>query len=209
VVAEIVTFILAITFLAHSQADREGPRARVVAMPIGRLRAWTMCLMAVIAVVAPAGRAASPPSDAVYRKLCRAIQAKHVRALFTAPVAPIQLGGQSDCAFVPRGSNVFVDSVRVFLRIDDGDQTLWKHIGDRSYGRFRVVTGVGRHAKWGYQGGRLPSVADARTGTFTCTVIPTIGGTMFATSPGAALSAAGVYAKRLLALCGDVFAAYR
>ena len=60
----------------------------------------------------------------------------------------------------------------VFLRIDDGDQTLWKHRGDHPYGTFRMLSGAGQHAKWGYQGGRLPSVVDARSGTFTCTLIP-------------------------------------
>jgi len=157
---------------------------------------------------ATAARAAAPPTDAEYHKLCRAIHPAHVRALFTAPVAPIQLGGTQDCAFFPRGGNALVNGVRVFLRIDDGDQTLWKHRGDHPYGTFRPLVGIAAHAKWGYQSGRLPSVVDARRGTFTCTVIPTVGGAKFTPFPGTALAAARRYAQRLLLLCGDVFAAY-
>jgi hypothetical protein len=157
------------------------------------------------AVVAHAGPA---PSDAEYHKLCRAIRPAHVRALFTAPAAPIQLGGTSDCAFFPRGGNALTNGVRVFLRIDDGDQTLWKHRGDHPYGTFRSLMGIAARVKWGYESGRLPSVVDARRGTFTCTVIPTVGGTKFTPSPGTAIAAARRYAQRLSLLCGDVFAAY-
>jgi hypothetical protein len=129
--------------------------------------------------------------------------------LFSGPVAPIQLGGTSDCAFFPMGGNALINGVRVFLRIDDGDQTLWKHRGDRPYGAFRVLLGTTVRAKWGYLSGRLPSVVDARRGAFTCTVIPTAGGTKFTSFPGTALAAARRYSLRLVALCGDVFAAYR
>jgi hypothetical protein len=156
----------------------------------------------------PAG-ATSPPTDATYRKLCRAIEPAHVHALFTVPVAPIQLGGSSDCAFFPKGGSALVNGVEVFLRIDDGDQRLWKHRGDHSYGRFRTLTGAGQRAKWGYQGGRLPSVVDARTGTFTCTVIPADGGRAYVLGSGPALAVARGYAERLIKLCADVFAAYR
>jgi hypothetical protein len=152
--------------------------------------------------------AGAPPSEALYRKLCRSIQAAHVRALFTVPVAPIHLGGSSDCAFSPNGGNALVNGVEVFLRIDDGDQTLWKHRGDHPYGTFRSLTGAGRHSKWGYQGGRLPSVVDARTGTFTCTLIPGDAGKAFALTHGSALSTARAFARQLLRLCADVFAAY-
>ena len=156
-----------------------------------------------------AAAAAAPPGDAVYRTLCRSIQARHVRALFVRPVAPIELGGTSDCAFHPRGGNALVDGVRVFLRIDDGDRTLWLHRHDRSYGTFRRITGAGSAAKWGYESGRVPSVVDARTGTFTCTVMPASGGTAFAREPGTPLVAARTFASRLVALCADVFAAHR
>ena len=155
-----------------------------------------------------AASAAAPPSESTYRKLCRSIQAQHVRALFTTPLAPIHLGGSSDCAFSPRGGNALVDGVQVFLRIDDGDQMLWKHVGDRPYGTFRALTGVGQHAKWGYQGGRVPSVVDARTGTFTCTLIPGDVVTKFALAHGSALATARTFAQHLLRLCADVFAAY-
>ncbi|HEY7398334.1 MAG TPA: hypothetical protein VH538_08535 [Gaiellaceae bacterium] len=157
-------------------------------------------------VLAPAGSAA-PPGDAVYRKLCRAIEVRHVRPLFTHLPAPIQLGGSSDCAFAPRGDPA--DEVQVFLRIDDGDQTLWKHTGDRPYGTFRQLTLAHARAKWGYQGGRLPSVVDARHGAFTCTLVPLQGGHGLAVPSGAPLAAARTYARRLLGLCADVFAAYR
>ena len=164
-------------------------------------------LVVLVALAATTAAYAAPaPSEAEYHKLCRAITPVHVRALFTAPVAPIQLGGTSDCAFFPRGGNALIDGVRVFLRIDDGDKTLWLHRGDHPYGTFRTLAA---QAKWGYQSGRLPSVVDARHGTFTCTVIPTVGGTKFARTPGTALVAARRYAQRLLLLCGDVFAAYR
>lgn len=156
----------------------------------------------------PRARAA-PPSEALYRKLCRGIRVQHVRALFAAPVAPIQLGGSSDCAFFPRGGSALVDGIQVFLRIDDGDQTLWKHIGDHPYGRFRVLTGVGNRAKWGYDGGRLPSVVDARRGTFTCTLIPGDDSAKFTRFTGSDVTAAGAFARRLVQLCADVFAAYR
>jgi hypothetical protein len=163
------------------------------------------CAALVCASVAHAG---APPSDAEYHKLCRAIRPAHVRALFTAAVAPVQLGGSSDCAFFPKGGNPSTEGVRVFLRIDDGDQTLWRHRGDRPYGTFRKLVGITVPAKWGYLSGRLPSVVDARHGTFTCTVIPTVGGTRFTSFPGTALTAARRYALRLAALCSDVFAAY-
>lgn len=165
-----------------------------------------VCVVLLAFVGAAAANAANPPSAAVYHKLCRSIQPRHVRALFTKPVAPIQLGGSSDCAFSPRGGQALLDGVRVFLRIDDGDKTLWNHVGDRPYGRFRAL---GATAKWGYESGRLPSVLDARSGTFTCTVMPSGSGSTYATGSGAALTAARAYAARLLALCDDVFAAYR
>jgi hypothetical protein len=163
---------------------------------------------ALVLVFASSAPAAAPPTDATYRKLCRSIQARHVRALFTTPVAPIRLGGSSDCAFYPKGS-VGADGVRVFLRIDDGDETLWKHRGDRPYGTFRALTGAGLRAKWGYQGGRLPSVVDARAGTFTCTLIPFGDGTKFALPHAPPLASARTFASSLLHLCADVFAAYR
>ncbi len=168
----------------------------------------SLAVLAALVAVATA-HAGAPPSEAEYHRLCRAIEPAHVRALFTAPVAAIQLGGSQDCAFYPRGGNALVNGVRVFLRIDDGDQTLWKHRGDHPYGTFRSLAGISARAKWGYQSGRLPSVVDARSGSFTCTVIPTAGGTKFAPSPGTPLAAARRYAQRLLLLCGDVFAAYR
>ena len=97
--------------------------------------------------------------------------------------------------------------VKVFLRIDDGDRTLWAHRGDRSYGTFRWLSKTGRLAKWGYQGGRLPSVVDARRGSFTCTLIP-VGTTGLAIPSSPALAAARSYARRLLAVCDDVYAAH-
>ncbi len=173
--------------------------------------ACALCALAAAAVgAAAAPRAhAAPPSEAVYRKLCRAVRAQHVRDLFTVPLAPIRLGGSSDCAFAPRGGNASSDGVRMFLRIDDGDQTLWKHLGDRPYGTFRPLKGAGALAKWGYLGRRLPSVVDARSGTFTCTLIPSGTGTKFAQSSGSPLTAARAFAVKLLRLCADVFAAHR
>jgi hypothetical protein len=176
---------------------------------------FAMCAVACALIVAGAAFAAgrrsapAPPTEATYRKLCRAIRVQHVRALFTAPVAPIKLGGSSDCAFFPRGGNAFAGGVQVFLRIDDGDQTLWKHRGDHPYGKFRPLAGPGDHAKWGYQVGRRPSVVDARKNTFTCTLIPADGGTGFVGFPGSAVTAARSFAERAVRLCADVFAAYR
>ena len=169
-------------------------------------------LFAVLALSASAaGASAAPaargPGDAVYRKLCRAIRPQHVRALFNGAVAPIRLGGDDDCAFSPRGGNPELAGVKVFLRIDDGDSTLWKHRGDRPYGTFRWLSKTGRLAKWGYEDGRLPSVVDARRGSFTCTLIP-VGTTGLAIADGSALAAARTYARRLLALCDDVYAAH-
>ncbi len=173
------------------------------------MRTAVVCLVAgALLAVTVAASAAAPPTEVTYRKLCRSIQAQHVRALFTAPLAPIHLGGSSDCAFSPKGGNALVDGVQVFLRIDDGDQMLWKHLGDRPYGTFRALTGVGQHAKWGYQGGRVPSVVDARTGTFTCTLIPGDVVTKFALARRPALATARTFAQHMLRLCADVFAAY-
>jgi hypothetical protein len=173
------------------------------------VRAAVVCAGAcVLLAVTVAAAAAAPPSEATYRKLCRSIQAGHVRALFTRPPAPIHLGGSSDCAFAPIGGNALVDGIQVFLRIDDGDQTLWKHLGDRPYGTFRTLTGAGQHAKWGYQGGRVPSVVDARRGAFTCTLIPGDVVTKFALVRGPALTTARTFAQHLVRLCADVFAAY-
>jgi hypothetical protein len=162
--------------------------------------------VAVLVLVSSSAAAAQSPSDDVYRTLCRAIQPQHVRALFTGPVAPIRLGGDADCAFSPRGGDPELAGVKVFLRIDDGDGTLWAHRGDRPYGTFRWLARTGRLAKWGYQGGRLPSVLDARRGTFTCTVIP-VGTAGLSAAPGPALTAARTYARRLLHLCDDVYVA--
>jgi hypothetical protein len=173
-----------------------------------RLAIFVVGCAALALVASGSLRASSPPTEAEYHKLCRAITAQHVRALFTAPVAPIRLGGSSDCAFFPRGGST-IGGVQVFLRIDDGDQTLWKHRGDHPYGVFRVLTGAGEHAKWGYQGGRVPSVVDARTGAFTCTLIPGDATTKLALAHGTALATARTFAQHLLRLCADVFAAYR
>ena len=171
-----------------------------------------MLLFAVLALSSAAAAAAAvapaqSPGDAVYRKLCRAIRPQHVRALFTGAVAPIRLGGDADCAFSPRGGDPEVAGVKVFLRIDDGDRTLWAHRGDRPYGTFRWLSTTGRLAKWGYEGGRLPSVVDARRGSFTCTLIP-VGTAGLAIPAGPALAAARTYARRLLSLCDDVYAAH-
>jgi len=176
-------------------------------------RVGSLLTLLVAALLAAAAAAAAPraqgPSDAVYRKLCRSIRPQHVQALFTGAVAPIRLGGDADCAFSPRGHNADLDGIKVFLRIDDGDRLLWTHRGDHPYGTFRWLSKSARLAKWGYQGGRLPSVLDARRGSFTCTVIP-VGAEGLATPAGGpALVAARTYAKRLLALCDDVYAAYR
>jgi len=149
---------------------------------------------------------AQAPGDAVYRKLCRAIRPQHVRALFSGAVAPIRLGGDADCAFSPRGGDPELAGVKVFLRIDDGDRMLWTHRGDRAYGTFRRLATTDGLAKWGYQGGRLPSVVDARRGSFTCTLIP-VGTAGLAVPAGPALAAARTYAGRLLSLCDDVYAA--
>ena len=133
---------------------------------------------------------------------------QHARALFSGAVAPIRLGGDADCAFFPRGGNPEVAGVKVFLRIDDGDRTLWTHRGDRPYGAFRWLSTTRRLAKWGYQSERLPSVVDARRGSFTCTVIPLGTAGLAIPAGGPALTAARSYARRLLALCDDVYAAH-
>jgi hypothetical protein len=166
-----------------------------------------LALSSVAAAAASVALSAGSPGDAVYRKLCRAIRPQHVRALFSGAVAPIRLGGDADCSFSPRGGDPEVAGVKVFLRIDDGDRTLWAHRGDRSYGTFRWLSKTGRLAKWGYEGGRLPSVVDARRGSFTCTLIP-VGTAGLAIPSGPALAAARSYARRLLALCDDVYAAH-
>ena len=171
---------------------------------------WTL-LFALLALSAAPVVAAAPASvhraGDVYEKLCRAIRAEHVRALFKGAIAPIRLGGDADCAFSARGGDAEVAGVKVFLRINDGDRMLWSHRGDRSYGAFRWLAKTGRLAKWGYEGGRLPSVMDARRGAFTCTLIP-VGTTGLAIPTGTALTAARTYALRLLRLCDDVYAAH-
>lgn len=178
-----------------------------------RLRPLSTLLFAVLvlssgAAAAVAAAPAGSPGDAVYRKLCRAIRPQHVRALFTGAVAPIRIGGDADCAFSPRGVDPEVVGVKVFLRIDDNDRTLWAHRGDRPYGTFHWLATTGRLAKWGYQGGRLPSVVDARRRAFTCTLIP-VGTAGLEVPAGPALAAARTYAQRLLRLCDDVYAAHR
>ncbi|HEY4348473.1 MAG TPA: hypothetical protein VGM80_12865 [Gaiellaceae bacterium] len=168
-----------------------------------------MTLLVAVVVLSPTAAAAAggSPSDAVYRKLCRAIRPQHVRALFSGAVAPIRLGGDADCAFSARGGDPEVGGVKVFLRIDDGDRTLWAHRGDRPYGAFRRLATTDRSAKWGYEGGRLPSIVDARRGSFTCTLFP-VGTAGLAVPAGPALAAARTYARRLLRLCDDVYAAH-
>ena len=158
--------------------------------------------------IVSAASAAKPPSEAVYRQLCRSIKPAHVRALFTKPAAPIVLGGDADCTFSPRTDGIAVSGVEVFLRIDDGDRLLWAHRGDRSYGTFRWLSKSGRLAKWGFEGDPTPAAVDARRGSFTCTLIP-FGATGLAIPSGPALTAARAYAVRLLPLCDDVYAARR
>ena len=85
---------------------------------------------------------------------------------------------------------------------------LWAHRGDRPYGIFHWLSKTGRLAKWGYEGGRLPSVVDARRGSFTCTLIP-VGTAGLAVPTGPDLAAARAYAQRLLRICDDVYAAHR
>lgn len=168
-----------------------------------------VALLALLSLAAAAGAAApsaQSPGDAVYRKLCLAIRAPHVRALFTGAVAPIRLGGDADCAFSVRGGDPEVAGVKVFLRIDDGDRMLWAHRGDIPYGTFRWLSKTGRLAKWGYESGRLPSVVDARRGSFTCTLIP-VGTDGLAIPACPDLTAARTYAGKLVALCDDVYAA--
>ena len=106
---------------------------------VRRLRSISTLLLALLAFSSVAAAAASvAPSargqgEAVYRKLCCAIQLQHVRVLFGGAVAPIRLGGDADCAF-SQGGDPEVAGVKVFLRIDDGNRTLWAHRGDRPYG---------------------------------------------------------------------------
>ncbi|MES1248011.1 MAG: hypothetical protein ABUS54_10100 [Actinomycetota bacterium] len=157
-------------------------------------------MLAILLLSVPSGR---PPSEAVYRHLCRSIRLEHVRPLFTTPPAPIRLGGDADCTFTARDGSA---GVQVFLRIDDGDSMLWDHRGDRGYGTFRWLSKRRRLAKWGYEGGAVPSVVDARSGSFTCTLIP-FGTTGLALPRGPALAAARAYAERLLPLCDDAYAA--
>jgi len=164
-------------------------------------------LSATAPAAAPAALSGQPPSDAEYRTLCRSFGPQHVRALFRGAVAPIRLGGAADCAFSPRGGNPEVTGVKVFLRIDDGDRTLWAHHGDRPYGTFHWLSKTGRLSKWGYEGGRLPSIVDARHASFTCTLIP-IGTAGLAIPGGPAFAAARTYAQRLLTLCDDVYRTY-
>ena len=116
---------------------------------VRRLRSISTLLLALLAFSSVAAAAASvAPSargqgEAVYRKLCCAIQLQHVRVLFGGAVAPIRLGGDTDCAFSPQGGDPEVAGVKVFLRIDDGDRTLWAHRGDRPYGTFRWLSKTG------------------------------------------------------------------
>jgi len=127
------------------------------------------CLLALQSAVA--AHAAPPaPSDAEYHKLCGDQAATFARSSLAGAADPARR--PSDCAFFPR-RNALTNGIRVFLRIDDGDQTLWS-TGDHPYGTF-AAGGDRARAKWGYQSGRLPSVVDARRGAFTCTVIPSRG----------------------------------
>src|SRR4051812_30230892 len=73
----------------------------------GYPRAMRSLVVLVALVAVAAAHAGTPPSEAEYHKLCRAIEPVHVRALFTAPTA-IQIGGSQDCAFSPRGGNALV-----------------------------------------------------------------------------------------------------
>ena len=170
------------------------------------MRRLVLPVLVALTVGSAAASAARPPSEAVYRRLCRSIAPGHVRALFTTAAAPLVLGGDADCTFSPRNGGIAASGVEVFLRIDDGDKLLWNHRGDRSYGTFRWLSKRGRLAKWGFEGDSTPSVVDARRGSFTCTLIP-FGTTGLAVPSGTALAAARAYARRLLPLCDDVYAA--
>ncbi len=122
-------------------------------------------------------------------------------------------GGASDCQFAPKGSESGIRTLNVYLRLHDGDKTLYDHVGDISYGTFRALTGLGYQAKWGSSGGGPPTVVDVRSSPFTCTVIPpTTEDDLTLDHPGLATDApidpavAAAFARALGRLCTDIFA---
>jgi hypothetical protein len=150
-----------------------------------------------------------------YPALCRAIAPSDVQALFSRPLAALVLGGSSDCSFAPKRSFSDTETLRVYLRLHDADQTLWQHIGDIDYGTFAPLTGVGDQAKWAHRAGTGPTVVDVRTGTFTCTVVPASEPAAITMRPSGAGASAGHvpvaaarrYAVEVARICTDVFAA--
>ena len=153
---------------------------------------------------------APPAHHDPYPALCRKIAPAHVQALYRRPLAPMQLGGSSDCSFKPTGSTSDSDSLKVYLRIKDADKMLFNHIGDIDYGTFTAMDGLGGPAKWARRPGSPPTAVDVRRGSFSCTVIPpadlgvmritTVGGT------SVAVPAAAAYARLAARICTDVLA---
>jgi hypothetical protein len=146
-----------------------------------------------------------------YPALCRRIDPADAQRLFRVRLGLMTTGGSSDCQFAPRGSTSDLETVRVYLRIHDGDKTLYDHVGDIDYGTFRELDGLGYQAKWAAGPGTAPTVVDVRDGSFTCTVIPPSDPevTALRTSGGAgshvAPAQAASYALEIGALCRDIF----
>ncbi len=155
------------------------------------------------------------PTQDPYPALCRLIAVPDAQSLFSRPLGPMTTGGGSDCQFAPRGTASDADILKVYLRLDDGDKTLFNHVGDISYGRFTPLTGLGYQAKWGSQGFGPPTVVDVRSGSFTCTVIPpsneaatTLDHPGQETDAPIDRSASTAFARSIGLLCRDIFRAH-
>lgn len=157
------------------------------------------------------GHSGHPHSDP-YPALCRKIDPADAAALFSKPIGAMTSGGTSDCQFAPRGSLDDTQALKVFLRIHDADKTLFDHIGDISYGRFRPLHGLGYTAKWGSTKDSAPTVVDVRKGVFTCTVIPPSDLSVLAVDHAGVAAhramtttTAAAFAGKIGQLCRDVF----
>ena len=124
-----------------------------------RRRGYARAMRSLVVLVALAVKAPSrTPAPRRARRSttsCAARSSRRTSAALHGAGAPIQLGGSSDCAFFPRGGNALVNGVRVFLRIDDGDQTLWKH---------KATTRTARSARW-WGSPRMRSAATSPAGS--------------------------------------------
>ena len=181
-------------------AQRSPPRCRRVA-----------CVCVLLLAAAAAATASSPPTEAVYRKLCRSIRLQHVRALFTASaradpprrIERLRVLAEGRQRARRRRPGVPPDRRR---RPDAVEAPRRPSVRSVSHAdRSRPAREVGLPGRTACRRSSTPA-----RGTFTCTLIPGDGGHEARARAGAGPGdRADVRPASRCGLCADVFAAYR